>query len=325
MMNWMGPRNSSSNPLETCKLKTCYYKYFRPAKHYLPVSTTTTPAVKLIECPRDAMQGLHEFIPTETKAIYINQLLRVGFDTLDFGSFVSPKAIPQMRDTAEVLSRLNLEDTQTKLLAIVANERGAEDACQFPEIQYLGYPFSISETFQKRNTNATIAESVERTKYIQELCTKYNKELVLYISMGFGNPYGDPWNVETVQRWVDALVPLGIRIFSLSDTIGCSNPENIAYLFSNLIPAFPDIEFGAHLHTLPQNWREKIEAAWSSGCRRYDGALRGFGGCPMAKDDLTGNMAMENLLFFLDEKGGESGLNRQAFSRSLSMADEVFK
>ncbi len=270
------------------------------------------------------MQGLHDFIPTEKKAAYINQLLQVGFDTLDFGSFVSPKAIPQMRDTAEVLSQLDLSATKTKLLAIVANERGAENACQFTEIQYLGYPFSISETFQQRNTNASIAESLERTKFIQEMCEKHQKELVLYISMGFGNPYGDPWNVETVHRWVDALVPLGIRTFSLSDTIGCSNPENISYLFRNLIPAYPGIEFGAHLHTLPQNWREKIDAAWASGCRRYDGAMRGFGGCPMAKDDLTGNMAMENLVLFLDEAGVESGLDRQAFGQSLAMADEVF-
>jgi hydroxymethylglutaryl-CoA lyase len=285
---------------------------------------TTTTAVQLIECPRDAMQGLHHFIPTDVKASYINRLLMVGFDTLDFGSFVSPKAIPQMRDTAEVLARLDLTQTATRLLAIVANERGAEDACQFPEIQYLGYPFSISETFQLRNTNATIAESVERTKAIQELCEKNGKQLVLYISMGFGNPYGDPWNVEIVQRWVDALAPFGIRIFSLSDTIGCSNPENISYLFSNLIPAFPEVTFGAHLHTQPHNWREKIEAAWASGCRRYDGALRGYGGCPMAKDDLTGNMATENLLYFLEEAGQETGLNRQAFGESMAMVDAVF-
>lgn len=288
-------------------------------------SAGKTAEVKLIECPRDAMQGLHNFIPTDIKATYINQLLQVGFDTLDFGSFVSPKAIPQMRDTAEVLSKLHLDKTQTKLLAIVANERGAEDACQFPEIQYLGYPFSISETFQLRNTNATIAESVTRTKTIQDLCEKHGKELVLYISMGFGNPYGDQWNMEIVQHWVDELVPIGIRTFSLSDTIGCSNPENISYLFRNLIPAYPEIEFGAHLHTQPHNWREKIEAAWASGCRRYDGALRGFGGCPMAKDELTGNMAMENLQFFLDEIKVESGLDRPAFGRSLAMADQVFK
>ena len=270
------------------------------------------------------MQGLHQFVPTETKAAYINQLLRVGFDTLDFGSFVSPKAIPQMRDTAEVLASLDLSTTSTQLLAIVANERGAQDACQHRESQYLGYPFSISETFQQRNTNASIAESVERTKAIQELCTAHGKQLVLYISMGFGNPYGDPWNVEIVHRWVDALVPFGIRIFSLSDTIGCSNPENIAYLFGALIPAYPSIEFGAHLHTQPNNWREKIQAAWENGCRRFDGAMRGFGGCPMAKDDLTGNMATENLIFFFDEVGADLPVNRTAFGKSMAMAMEVF-
>jgi Isopropylmalate/homocitrate/citramalate synthases len=270
------------------------------------------------------MQGLHDFIPTATKAAYLNQLLRTGFDTLDFGSFVSPKAIPQMRDTAEVLQSLDLSSTGTKLLAIVANERGAADACTFEEISYLGYPFSISETFQLRNTNATIAESLERTKAIQELCAANGKEMVLYISMGFGNPYGDPWNVEIVQKWVDVLVPMGIRIFSLSDTIGCSNPQNIAYLFGNLIPAYPKVAFGAHLHTQPHNWREKIEAAWQNGCRSFDGALRGFGGCPMAKDELTGNMAMENLVTFFDEEGVELGIERPALLQSLMMADEIF-
>lgn len=282
------------------------------------------PAVKLIECPRDAMQGMHHFIDTDKKAAYINQLLRVGFDTIDFGSFVSPKAIPQMRDTAEVLAKLDLSSTSSKLLAIVANERGARDACQFPEIQYLGYPFSISETFQLRNTNATIAESIERTEAIQELCTAHGKEMVLYISMGFGNPYGDPWNVETVNKWVNALVPLGIRIFSLSDTIGCSNPENISYLFSSLIPAYPNIEFGAHLHTLPATWHEKIEAAWESGCRRFDGALRGFGGCPMAKDDLTGNMATENLIDYFESVEQHLGIDHAAFFKSMAMTDGVF-
>ncbi|MFM7401474.1 MAG: hydroxymethylglutaryl-CoA lyase, partial [Bacteroidota bacterium] len=231
------------------------------------------------------MQGVHQFIDTGKKAAYMNQLLQVGFDTLDFGSFVSPKAIPQMRDTAEVLGMLDLSATKTRLLAIVANERGAEDACRHPEIQYLGYPFSISETFQLRNTNATISESLERTMAIQELCVKHGKQLVIYISMGFGNPYGDPWNVEIVQKWVNELIPLGIGIFSLSDTIGCSNPDNISYLFSNLIPACPEVEFGAHLHTHPATWKEKVEAAWNSGCRRFDGALNGLGGCPMAKDE----------------------------------------
>ncbi len=270
------------------------------------------------------MQGLHDFIETDIKAAYINQLLRVGFDTLDFGSFVSPKAIPQMRDTAEVLAKLDLSATNTKLLAIVANERGAEQACQFPAIQYLGYPFSISETFQLRNTHATIAESIERTKAIQELCKKYDKTLVLYISMGFGNPYGDPWNVEIVQHWVDELRALDIGIFSLSDTIGCSNPQNIAYLFGSLIPAYPHIEFGAHLHTQPHNWREKVEAAYTNGCRRFDGALRGYGGCPMAKDDLTGNMATENMIFYFDEVKAGLQIDRFAFGKSLTMVGEVF-
>lgn len=280
--------------------------------------------LKLIECPRDAMQGLHDFIDTDTKAAYINQLLRVGFDTIDFGSFVSPKAIPQMRDTAEVLAKLDLSVSSTKLLAIVANERGAETACEYPEIAYLGYPFSISETFQLRNTNASIEESLERTKRIQELCVAHGKQLVLYISMGFGNPYGDPWNVEIVQHWVNELTKLDIRIFSLSDTIGCSNPDNIKYLFSNLIPALPGVEFGAHLHTQPHNWREKIHAAWESGCRRYDGAIRGYGGCPMAKDDLTGNMATENLIFYFDEVHAGLEIDRSAFGKSMNLALEVF-
>jgi hydroxymethylglutaryl-CoA lyase len=280
--------------------------------------------VKLVECPRDAMQGLHDFIPTDIKVNYINQLLRVGFDTIDVGSFVNPKAIPQMRDTAEVLAKLDLSVGSTKLLAIVANQRGAEQACQFSEIQYLGYPFSISETFQSRNTNATIAESIERTKDIQELCVQHGKEMVIYISMGFGNPYGDPWNVDIVHEWINQLVPLGIRIFSLSDTIGCSNPQNIAYLFSNLIPAYPDIEFGAHLHTQPHNWREKIQSAWESGCRRYDGAIKGYGGCPMAKDDLTGNMATENMIYYFDEIMADLPIDRSAFGRSMALAVEVF-
>jgi hydroxymethylglutaryl-CoA lyase len=270
------------------------------------------------------MQGMAGFIPTETKAAYISQLLRVGFHTLDFGSFVSPKAIPQMRDTVAVMEQLDLSQTSTRLLAIVANQRGAEEACRFDAIRYLGYPFSISETFQLRNTNATIEESVERTRVIQELCAAHGKELVLYLSMGFGNPYGDPWNVDIVQKWVETLAADGLRIFSLSDTIGCSNPENIAYLFGDLIPAYPDIEFGAHLHTQPHNWREKIEAAYENGCRRFDGALRGFGGCPMAKDDLTGNMATENLVHYFDEVGEPLGLDREALGESLAMVGSVF-
>ena len=280
--------------------------------------------IKLIECPRDAMQGIHTFIPTETKVAYINQLLKVGFDTLDFGSFVSPKAIPQMRDTEEVLQGLDLSDSKTHLLAIVANLRGAEQACNYPQINYLGYPFSISETFQLRNTNATIQESLGRVKAIQELCQVHQKTLVLYISMGFGNPYGDPWNLSVVGKWVEELIPLGIRIFSLSDTIGCSNPQNISYLYDVLIPKYPDLEFGAHLHTQAHNWKEKIEAAYASGCRRFDGALKGYGGCPMAKDDLTGNMPMENLVRFFDEKEVELAIDRDNFIRSFQMVDQVF-
>jgi len=280
--------------------------------------------IKLIECPRDAMQGLRTFIPTEIKVGYINQLLKVGFDTIDFGSFVSPKAIPQMRDTADVLSSLDLSSTNTNLLAIVANQRGAVDACAFEEIAYLGYPFSISNTFQVRNTNSTIEESLERVEDIQELCMKHKKKLVIYISMGFGNPYGDPWNVEIVQSWVDKLADMGIRIMALSDTIGVSNPDNISYLFSNLIPPFPDVEFGAHLHTTPSSWKEKIHAAYTSGCRRFDGAIKGFGGCPMAKDELTGNMPMENILFYLDDHDIDPDVDRKEFMRALGMVSEVF-
>jgi hydroxymethylglutaryl-CoA lyase len=280
--------------------------------------------VKLIECPRDAMQGIKEFIPTEKKATYINQLLKAGFDTLDFGSFVSPKAIPQMRDTREVLERLDLSLSQTKLLAIVANQRGAQDAAQFAEIHYLGYPFSISETFQLRNTNATIEESIERVQQIQDICLAHGKELVVYISMGFGNPYGDPWNIEAVQKWVGRLASMGIHILQLSDTIGVANPQNISYLFSNLIPAYPGIEFGAHFHTTPDKWKEKVVAAYQNGCYRFDGAIKGYGGCPMAKDDLTGNMPMENLVRYFEEQGVATGVEREAFLEAMAMAAEVF-
>jgi hydroxymethylglutaryl-CoA lyase len=280
--------------------------------------------IQLIECPRDAMQGLPDFIETDVKAAYMNQLLRVGFHTLDFGSFVSPKAIPQMRDTQAVLDKLDLSDTQTQLLAIIANERGAAEAAEFQEITYLGYPFSISETFQLRNTNATIGESVSRVKAIQEICVAKNKQLVLYISMGFGNPYGDPWNADVVMDWVDKLAHLGITIFSLSDTVGVSNPQSIRYIFSNLIPAYPHLQIGAHLHTTPNTWREKIEAAHQSGCKRFDAAMKGFGGCPMAKDDLTGNMATENLVSYFSENNETLGIDFQQFIRGLSMANDVF-
>jgi hydroxymethylglutaryl-CoA lyase len=280
--------------------------------------------VQIIECPRDAMQGLPDFIPTDVKAAYINQLLQVGFHTIDFGSFVSAKAIPQMRDTVAVLSKLDLSNTDTKLLSIVANERGAAEAVDYQEITYLGYPFSVSETFQLRNTNATIAESVLRVEAIQELCVKHNKQLVLYISMGFGNPYGDAWNAEVVMDWVGKLAALGIKIFSLSDTVGVANAESIRYLFSNLIPAYPQLDIGAHLHTQPHNWREKIHAAYTHGCTRFDAAMKGFGGCPMAKDDLTGNMATENLVSYFSENNIPLNIDFQQFIRSLSQANDVF-
>lgn len=280
--------------------------------------------MKIIECPRDAMQGLHDFIPTEKKIKYINQLLKVGYDSIDFGSFVSPKAIPQLVDTAEVLAGLDLSQTQSKLLAIIANTRGAEQAVQFDEIQYLGFPFSISETFQQRNTNSSIAQSLDSVKRIQELCVAYNKKLVLYISMGFGNPYGDEWSTAIAEKWVSEMDSLGVKIISLSDTIGIANPESITYLFSSLIPRFPHIEFGAHLHTTPATWREKIEAAYNSGCTRYDGAIKGFGGCPMAADSLTGNMPTENLISFFEEKNIDLGLNKDEFIQSMVASYDVF-
>jgi hydroxymethylglutaryl-CoA lyase len=279
---------------------------------------------KLIECPRDAMQGLHHFIETSTKVRYLNQLLKVGFDTLDFGSFVSPKAIPQLRDTAEVLSQLDLESVQTKLLAIVANTRGAETACTFKEISYLGFPFSISETFQQRNTNSSIQDSLVTVAEMQNLCVKHGKELVVYLSMGFGNPYGDVWNAELVAKWVGEMDKMGIRILSLSDTIGMADPKSISYIFSELIPSMPHIEFGAHLHTTPDTWEEKVSAAWESGCRRFDGAIKGYGGCPMASDSLTGNMPTENVLAYLEKIGVNSGLNQDAFAKSMLMANDVF-
>ena len=280
--------------------------------------------VQLIECPRDAMQGMHDFIDTDKKIKYINALLKVGFDTIDFGSFVSPKAIPQMRDTALVLKGLDLASTKSKLLAIVANKRGADDAACFEEIDFLGYPFSISETFQLRNTNATIEESLERVEDIQNICVRANKKMVLYISMGFGNPYGDEWNTEIVQKWVDELVKLDISIFSLSDTIGVSTPESISYLFSKLIPTYPDMVFGAHLHTQPHNWEEKIKAAFESGCKRFDGALKGYGGCPMAKDDLTGNMPMEHMVDYFMKQGVLDGFDNEAFADSMKLATSTF-
>ena len=279
--------------------------------------------VKIIECPRDAMQGIKEFIPTNQKVQYIQSLLRVGFDTIDFGSFVSPKAIPQMADTAEVLSRLDLTKTTSKLLAIVANTRGAEDASKHKEISYLGFPFSISENFQMRNTHKTIAQSVITLSEILEIANKTNKEVVVYISMGFGNPYGDPWNVDIVGEWTEKLAKMGVKILSLSDTVGTSDSGSIAYLFSNLIPLYPNIEFGAHLHTTPSTWFEKVDAAYKAGCVRFDGAIQGFGGCPMAKDELTGNMPTEKLLsYFTSQKN--NNLNALSFESAYNEASKIF-
>lgn len=282
--------------------------------------------VKIIECPRDAMQGIKtHFIDTKQKAQYINALLRVGFDTIDFGSFVSPKAIPQMRDTAEVLSKLDLSKTESKLLAIVANVRGAEDASKFDEINYLGYPFSISENFQMRNTGKTISESIVILDELLTIASKTNKEVVSYLSMGFGNPYGDPWNVDIVSDWTNKLAGMGVKILSLSDTIGTSSPEIIDYLFSNLIPQYPQIEFGAHLHTTPNTWFEKVDSAYKAGCCRFDGAIKGYGGCPMAKDDLTGNMPTEKLITYFNQQKVATNINAICFESAYNETLKIFE
>lgn len=280
--------------------------------------------MKIIECPRDAMQGLETFIPTDKKISYINALLEVGFDTIDFGSFVSPKAIPQMKDTKEVLAGINWKKSKSKLLAIVANTRGAEEASVHEGISYLGFPLSISETFQQRNTNKSIAEALSTLEEIQNICLTSNKKLVTYISMGFGNPYGDPYEVSLVANFVDIINTIGSKIISLSDTIGVSNPENITYLFSNLSRQFPDLELGAHLHSNPATSREKIDAAYKAGCRRFDGAIRGFGGCPMANDELVGNMATETILAYLKEVRAATSIDEAAFAKALSLADKIF-
>ena len=280
--------------------------------------------VKIIECPRDAMQGIKTFIPTANKVTYIQSLLRVGFDTIDFGSFVSSKAIPQMQDTAEVLAQLDLSKTRSKLLAIIANTQGAEAACSFSEIQYLGFPFSISENFQMRNTHKTIAQSLVSLEEILNLADTKNKQVVAYLSMGFGNPYGDPWNTEIVGEWTEKLAAMGVTILSLSDTIGSSTPEMISYLFSNLIPAYPEIEFGAHLHTTPDSWFEKIDAAYKSGCLRFDGAIQGFGGCPMATNHLTGNMPTEKLLSYFTAQKSITNLSPMSFESAYNEASKVF-
>ena len=280
--------------------------------------------MKIIECPRDAMQGIHDFIPTSLKADYINRLLKVGYDTIDFGSFVSPKAIPQLRDTAEVLSALDLSQTSSKLLAIIANVRGGEDAVKFEEINYLGFPFSISETFQQRNTNSSIDQSLKTVEQLQSLCVNNKKELVVYISMAFGNPYGDIWNEEIAFKWVNTIQQLGVKIVAMSDTVGVASPEAINTIFSHLIPALPNVEFGAHLHCTADNWKQKVDAAYRSGCRRFDAAIKGFGGCPMAEDELVGNLATENLISYLNENKVNTGLDQAAFTEAMLFSGTVF-
>jgi hydroxymethylglutaryl-CoA lyase len=280
--------------------------------------------IKLIECPRDAMQGRKHFIPTEKKVEYINALLEVGFDTIDFGSFVSPKAIPQMADTKEVIWKLKVESSKTKLLAIVANERGAEEAVVYDNISYLGFPFSISETFQLRNTNSTIEESLNRVEEIQGLCVKKRKQLVIYLSMGFGNPYGDTFNEEILLNWADEMVKREIKIISLADTVGVASPEQISFALNTLIPKYSNTTFGVHLHSTPLNWQEKLEAAVNAGCKRFDGALKGIGGCPMAQNDLVGNMDSELMVSYFEKKNVVSHLNENALQKSLRLASEIF-
>ncbi|WP_316823436.1 hydroxymethylglutaryl-CoA lyase [Pedobacter gandavensis] len=281
-------------------------------------------SIKLIECPRDAMQGIHDFIDTDLKAAYINLLLQVGFDTIDFGSFVSPKAIPQLRDTAEVLAKLDMSTTRSKLLAIVANLRGVKAAVQHPEIHQLGFPFSISETFQMRNTNSTIAASLDTVKQMLELCSRHDKTAVVYLSMGFGNPYGDPWNEEIVLNWAEVLVGLGVKILSLSDTIGVSSPERIKAILPGMIQTFHQVEVGVHLHSTPETRVEKIQAAYDSGCFRFDSALKGFGGCPMATDDLTGNLATEDLIWFMESQGEKLALNMEKWKAAVQLSSQIF-
>lgn len=280
--------------------------------------------MKLIECPRDAMQGLHDFIPTDLKAAYINLLLQVGFDTIDFGSFVSQKAIPQLRDTSEVLAKLDLSTTKTKLLAIVANLRGVEEAIKHNSINYLGFPFSISETFQQRNTNSSITESLNTVEEMLNLCDQSNKTAVIYLSMGFGNPYGDEWNVEIVEKWADELVKRGVQILSLADTTGVSTPEKIKTILPPLIKKYNQTEIGIHLHSTPYTRLEKIEAAYNAGCIRFDSALKGFGGCPMATDDLTGNMATEDLIEFLQSNGEDLGLDMSKWQEAILFSSKIF-
>ncbi len=280
--------------------------------------------IKIIECPRDAMQGIKDFIPTADKIRYIQSLLDVGFHTIDFGSFVSPKAIPQMRDTAQVVEALDLSGTSTQLLAIVANMRGVNDAVKFEQISYLGYPFSLSEIFQMRNTAKTIAQSCDLLQEIMNTAVKHHKKVNVYFSMGFGNPYGDPWDEGIVEYWVERVYKMGVRLISLSDTVGTADADSIQRIFSYLIPKYPDIEFGAHLHTHPKTWFEKVDAAYQSGCRRFDSAIKGFGGCPMAKDELVGNLPTEKLLTYFTKNNLQTGIHTTAFENAYNEAQRVF-
>jgi len=280
--------------------------------------------MKIIDCPRDAMQGFKTQIPTQAKIDFINAILRVGFDTVDFGSFVSPKAIPQMADTKEVLKGLHMGSTKSKLLAIVANERGVEEAAQFDEISYLGFPFSVSEEFQKRNANKSIEESLATVAHLMKKCVQSGKTPVIYLSMGFGNPYSEHWHPDLVAQWTEKLVQMGAGIIAPSDTIGAATPESISAIFSTLIPAFPQVEFGAHLHSTYESWGPKIEAAWNAGCRRFDGAIKGYGGCPMAKDELVGNMPTEKLLSFAASVYEAEPYNMLAFEYAYNQAMHVF-
>lgn len=280
--------------------------------------------IKLTECPRDAMQGLHDFVPTEIKAAYINLLLQVGFDTIDFGSFVSAKAIPQMRDTTAVLDKLEISSSSSKLLAIVANLRGVEDAVQYDQITYLGFPFSISETFQQRNTNSSIKQSLVTVEQMMKQCERNNKMAIVYLSMGFGNPYGDDWSHELLEYWVSQLAERGVQILSLADTIGVSTPDKIRYIFPYLTENFSELEFGVHLHSTPSSWKEKVEAAYQCGCTRFDSALKGYGGCPMASDSLVGNIATENVIGYLKDQGEDLKLNMDKWQEALLFSSRIF-
>ena len=281
-------------------------------------------SIKIVECSRDAMQGIKQWIPSETKLEYLQSVLSVGFDVVDFGSFVSPRAIPQMKDTGYIIDNLDLSNSKSKLLAIVANQRGALEACKHLSISYLGYPFSISETFQMRNTNKSIIESFEELNKIKSICEKYNKHLVVYLSMGFGNPYGEPWNYEIVEKWIDKLNTLKVKVISLSDTIGLAKSKDIEIIFSNLIPKYNKIEFGSHFHANPDQWFDKVNSAYKSGCRRFDGAILGFGGCPMAKDDLTGNIPTEKLISFFNSKALKTNINSLNFESCYNHALNLF-